>query len=459
MSYSENKSKYNDLLILAVIILIALLFISLCFNDSMWGDEAYSMLMIEHGFLGIAETTALDVHPPLYYYIAKIFAMIFGYRVTVVKLVSVLPVVLTMIFVWMKSKKLFPHYYTKLSLVFILLIGLNPQAFTYNIQLRMYTWAMFFVTCSGIFAYELFRELRIKTIILFILVSLGAAYTHYYAAVAECFVYFMLFVAILLKNKKNMIYCIAITIFTIIGYVPWLPFFYKQLTTTTSNWWLATLKWSNLSNSIKFLFDGDFVYFYLVIAGAVVIGLCKSLVKLEKKEVCIYAILCIGVCVLTIFSGYVISKLVRPLFLDRYIYPSAGLLFLGISIALCCIDYGKIYREILIAIVCVEVPFLYLTTLQAEYRTGTDSAIQYIQSNISSDEVISTDHPVNWSCLPWYLPEYQCNTVTIDGNTSGYVLTQKTKKELKSLIPNKKIKTLYSGNVDNYYYFSIYYVE
>ena len=64
-----NKKKsftklFDNLVILIPIILVLLIFISLIFNDSTWGDEAYSMLMIKHSFIDIAKTTALDVHPP-----------------------------------------------------------------------------------------------------------------------------------------------------------------------------------------------------------------------------------------------------------------------------------------------------------------------------------------------------------------------------------------------------------
>ena len=108
------------------------------------------------------KVTATDVHPPLYYFISKIFTMIFGYSVPVVKLVSITPLILTMIFIGIKAKKLFKENSFLITVLFILLIGFSPRALAFGIELRMYTWAMCFVTFSGIYAYELYGNPRNK---------------------------------------------------------------------------------------------------------------------------------------------------------------------------------------------------------------------------------------------------------------------------------------------------------
>jgi uncharacterized membrane protein len=131
--------------------------------------------------------------------IAKTFTIVFGYSVSVVKIASIVPVILIMILVTIKSKKLFSEKQEKIALIFNLLIAFIPIAFTMNIELRMYTWAMFFCTCSGIYAYEIYKDSKKKSnMLLFIIFSLCAAYTHYFAAITAFVIY-----AFLLKIKRT----------------------------------------------------------------------------------------------------------------------------------------------------------------------------------------------------------------------------------------------------------------
>jgi len=71
--------------------LLCLLFLSF-YNKTFWYDEAYSIGLIDMSFKDIWNTTALDVHPPLYYYILKVFTFIFGHSVTSFHLCSLLGV-------------------------------------------------------------------------------------------------------------------------------------------------------------------------------------------------------------------------------------------------------------------------------------------------------------------------------------------------------------------------------
>lgn len=223
-----KKINSKDIIIILIMIITFIVNFTLIFNDSVWQDEAYTMNIIKNDFIGIVETTINDVHPPLYYFIAKIFTMCFGYSVPIVKIASIVPIILTMLFVWLKTKKLFPEKYVKITCIFSLLIGFMPVAFSQNIELRMYTWAMFFTTCTGIFAYELYLNHTSKNkLFLFVLTALCAAYTHYYAALTECFIYLFLFLILVVKHKawKEIL---TIANLTIAGYLPWLPIFIKQ---------------------------------------------------------------------------------------------------------------------------------------------------------------------------------------------------------------------------------------
>lgn len=457
----EKIKKINkiDLLINILIASIAILYISLIFNDSLWGDEAYTMMMLKTSFVDIVKATAMDVHPPLYYFIAKIFTFVFGYSVSAVKIASITPVILTMFFVKSKAKKLFKENANLITVIFVLLIGLSPRAISMAVELRMYTWAMFFVTCSGIYAYELYKsEQNKKALILFILSGLAASYTHYYAAVTECIIYLFLIINLLISNKKDWKTCLIFSGATIIGYLPWLPIFIKQFSSVRGGWWLTTFNSDSILSIIKYLFNGDLVYFYLIIVATVIVGLISSIKSKKKDHDIWFAVMAILSFVITVGIGCIASILIRPVFVERYMYPSAGIFFLGLSIVICKSEYKNLIKDALIGLIVLNVILTYTIEYKKEYRTGTEEFKQIVAETIKQEEVSTDVMVLSWSILPYYLPN---NTIVneINENTRGYVITDKRIEELENIIKDASIDFIYTGNVDNVHYFNIYYVR
>lgn len=454
----DNTKKKRGL-IYGSIIIITLIFLSLIFNDSMWGDESFTMLMIKHKFIEIPQYTAIDVHPPLYYYIAKAFCVVFGYSVPVVKIVSIIPVMLSMILVWRKSQKLFPQYAFRISFIFNLLIGLNPKAFTYSIQLRMYTWASFFVLCSVLLALEIYKEVALREVILFIVVGLCGAYTHYYVIVAEVFIYITLIVAIILKNRKNIKASIIIVGCTIIGYMPWIPLFTKQISKTKETFWLEKVSLSGIGGSVEFLFKGKFMVPYVIIMLIIIASIIEIFIK-KRNYMTKVSLLCISLYGAVLATGIIASKLIRPVFLNRYLFVSAGTVFFGIAIGLCCIEHEKVIRNILIAVIIASFPFSYSKALKQEYHTGTKRALKKIEKKIPKNAVILTDNGLDWTTLPYYLPKRKVYAIEkVKSDTRGYIITKKKEYQIRNIIEGAKVKKLFKGNIDNYYKFGVYYIK
>ncbi|MEM7032363.1 MAG: glycosyltransferase family 39 protein, partial [Chloroflexota bacterium] len=46
--------------------------------QSLWSDEGNSYALIQAGFVDIANRTAFDIHPPLYYWLLKLWSVILG---------------------------------------------------------------------------------------------------------------------------------------------------------------------------------------------------------------------------------------------------------------------------------------------------------------------------------------------------------------------------------------------
>lgn len=93
-------SKVKKFLPILMPVLIASGYMLLCsanLHQSVWFDEAYSGALVKFNFDEIWSMTAADVHPPLYYFLLKIWSMMFGSADYVLRFLSVFFGALTII--------------------------------------------------------------------------------------------------------------------------------------------------------------------------------------------------------------------------------------------------------------------------------------------------------------------------------------------------------------------------
>ena len=131
---------------------------SLCFSNDIWYDELFTVGMAEHSYGELVRFTAADVHPPLYYCIVKLFAdlcKLFAPGVGTVipaKIVSVLPYFILLIYAVTFIRKRFGIFVGGL---FLFCVTAMPQLPAYTVEVRMYGWALLFVTAAFLHGYAL----------------------------------------------------------------------------------------------------------------------------------------------------------------------------------------------------------------------------------------------------------------------------------------------------------------
>lgn len=118
------------------------LLFSVCFNNNVWPDEAFSFDMAAHySVMDIIIRTAGDVHPPFYYLLAHMFVILFGKKLIVLKAVSVLAAAGCML---LSATVVYRRFGLKTAAAMIFLSAFAPQMAFFGVQLRMYSWAAFF---------------------------------------------------------------------------------------------------------------------------------------------------------------------------------------------------------------------------------------------------------------------------------------------------------------------------
>jgi uncharacterized membrane protein len=103
-----------------------------------------------------------------------------------------------------------------------------PKMMFFGLQIRMYSWAMFFLTLSFYYCYKITKKSTKKNWIIFTIFSSLAIYTHYYGIIAVCILYSILLVHLILKNKVLIKNWILSTTFISLSYIPWIIIFLNK---------------------------------------------------------------------------------------------------------------------------------------------------------------------------------------------------------------------------------------
>lgn len=380
---------------------LTLISVSLVFNHNAWVDEIYSMRWTKLSWPDMMHSLINDVHPPLYYFLLKIWNTLTNFSLVGAKLFSVLPVAaylsLGIIFV----KKQFGR---KAMVFYLLFITFVPCMLEKTVEVRMYTWTVLFSILSGIYLYYLMKEQLRKNWILFTVFSLAAAYTHYYGLAAMIFIYLALLVYfVFLKNWKQILYFFICCAATIAGYLPWLGIALKQITAVNQDYWIQPA--SSRLSYIRELLISNFPYsekiFLMLI---VVLILYTGILFLIKKNWQLYWALAVCAPIwCTMFAGHLYGTLVRPVLISRYIIISLCLMVLGLSAVWKYINKYLLIPPCLffLAVGC----FTYREVYAAEYHTLTDSTMTYMQKTITSGEMIAYDVTSLDNAILYYIPQ------------------------------------------------------
>lgn len=84
----DKKTKIGFII---VYIILAVLIVTLGFSEEIWLDESFSIHMMGHSLDEIIHFTSIDVHPPLYYFILKLFVFVAGKHMIVYRIASIIP--------------------------------------------------------------------------------------------------------------------------------------------------------------------------------------------------------------------------------------------------------------------------------------------------------------------------------------------------------------------------------
>ena len=419
-SMTSEKAVRN--LFFAASVLLLLMMAAATLSRATWFDEAFSLELINNSFPKMIELAIPDVHPPLYYIILKIAVDTFGLLVPslsenfVAKMVSLIPYILLAALSMTKIRRIWGDI---CGAVYMFCMLSMPQFMYYGIDIRMYSWSLFFVTLSYLYAQEIMNggKIKIKSWVLFSLFSVLAAYTHYYACVAVAVIYAFLAVWLFFSDKKSLKLWLAFSLATIAAYAPWIKALVIQVSTVSGEYWISPV-------TIRCVLD----YTYFVMGPVKKLGLiplaacagCAVLFFKTKppKNIKWIAVLGITVLVGTAVIGTAVSIIVRPVFFHRYLFPSLGCFWFFFAIAL-----GRVFetKKVFAMIICAA--FL-VTGFYNGYNFAKEEITYYRNLQeikvavevIKDDDIIIANGPLLPGCVS-YLTGQTVYYKGLDGKT------------------------------------------
>jgi uncharacterized membrane protein len=430
-------------------------------KSSIWFDEAFSAFIVRFDYFKIVQYTASDVHPPVYYWILKLWITFFGTSEIAFRSLSVVFGVSAIIFGYLLVKRLFGRKAAWLSL---LLMVISPMLIRYGQEARMYTLA---ATIALAATYVLTFAVKSKNkrpwIIYGILVSLGM-WTHYFTALVWLSHWVWRSIVTWQSGARGKKFRLAfftknwiIAHVVAVGlFLPWLPFMATQLSVIQGGgFWIGPISANSFTNyftNVLFYLEHDqatrlyataFVAI-ITILTALSVKLYSQLGKQDRQSYLLIISLAFVPAVLLFIAS---TFPLQSSFVERYLIPSAAgfALFSGVTLALGAKKLRKVWRILAILLVVVSMAFGISNVYwmgnynkNSSTKVMTRELVKEIQAkSFDKEPIISADPWVFYEAAfyetdsnPMYMIDAQ-----IDYNRYGslYMLRDSTQYHIKDL--------------------------
>jgi len=457
----KKENQISDKIIywqLGLVFLAALVlrFSPMLWQRDFWYDEAFTGILLKSSWNEMNRMIFADVHPPLYYWLAKPVAALFDYSPLGIRLFSVLMSLASLISLFWIGRKMFSLSSGILAAIFL---AFSPFAIQYAQEARMYAlfgllmlWAVWF------FYQALEKNLRRDWFFWGIFGGL-AFLTHYLSLFFFVIFYLVLVFWQIIFNKK--IWWRAFlgqpgfwlgTGTIAIFFLSWSKIFIAHITKGNLGWidvtYLSVLPSTlqiflfghppgvggvPVANAFRGFFDGASVGLLVLLIGFVLATWLWQK-KQKRKEIFLLTSLSLGVLVFLILLSHLNIKL----YVSRYFMPAALLVYLLLA-GLFLTVFSDRKSWMLVAAVF---GFLLFFLKPISYNTDWSQIVAGKKMGLIQAQIFIATNPFDYSTARYYLGEenvryYNKNNPQED--FSGWVVVG-NQNRLEDLTAMKKIR-------------------
>lgn len=312
--------------------------------QSVWFDEAYSIILAKKPVGELLYLTSVDTHPPLYYLLLKLWASIFGWSELALRSLSVLAMGGAALVGVLLVKRLFG---VKAALMALLFVVLAPFLLRYGFEIRSYALASFIgmaATYALVAAIEATdRKRQLWLYLLYALLVTVGIYTLYYTAVL--WITHLVWLIWRTRVQKEAImrqrWWLSFILVALL-FLPWLPTFFSQLNNGALAPIAQQLTVENIVGIVSFWFlyqsseqlDGFWslvIVAIITVLAYLTVTAFKTVTARQKPYLMLFSLYTtVPVSLVALIS------LVRPMYVERYLaHVLIGIvLFIGVALAI-----------------------------------------------------------------------------------------------------------------------------
>lgn len=295
-------------------------------QESIYGDEAYSIFQGQKPLGELTDVFLHDQNPPLHIALLHFWMQLFGISDVSAKSFSVVLSVLCAFVLFIYSKK----YLNKTAAIFVSILFLfsNVQLF-YSHEIRTYALVQVLCMSSFYFYFKILKTPDKTSIVMLTLFNLLLLFSHY----LTIFIHITQFICVWMfykENKKGIKYYVVSQLIVMVLFLPWLKVLFANLPQNGS-FWLSAPGFGELQWFV-FMLNGNewlFAIFSTIILSSLLMVFLNKRFHFFKQgfDVRIY-VLFFTWYVLPIALDFWVAQY-TPVFLGRYfLYSSIGLCLL-----------------------------------------------------------------------------------------------------------------------------------
>lgn len=394
-------------------------------TSSIWFDEAFSAYITKYNFAEITHYTALDVHPPLYYWLLKGWTSVFGTSAFAFRSMSVFFGVIALILLFFLIKRLFNR---KTAAASVVLVAISPLFVSLGIEMRMYMLVAVIVLAATLMLWRSLKTGKLCDYIIYgVLVCLGM-FTHYFTAVVwlSHWVYRAIYLRTNGLNGRKLAKAyfdkpwIIAHIVAVGLYVPWIPTVITQFRTVSNGFWIPAVTANTPSNYLSellFHLQGDQVEGWLsmlffvtvILIGVLIYRYLRQIRYSRAERRSFYLVLTMAIAPVIFLMLLSLPPLTSS-FVDRYVLSAA--IFTVALVAVLVVNYKSSKANwwitptaLTLAITCCFSYGVFQVYHQGNYSKlngMTGEVIRTIQKTDHSNTPIVSSDPYDYYAASFY---------------------------------------------------------
>lgn len=312
-------------------------------RQSVWFDEAYSILLTQQTADQLLYLTSLDTHPPLYYLTLQVWTALFGYGEAALRSLSVLAMGGALVVAGLLLRRMFGGRIAFMTIPFLVFA---PMLLRYGFEIRAYALASLIgVLATYVLVVALQAKRRNQWLLYTLYAVLVAAGTLTLYYLVLLWIAHFIWLVWQTRRKKQSIWkapWLLALMGSVVLFLPWLPVFASQV----GNGALASITQALTLDNLMSIFSFTFIYqpswqvgaFMSLVVLAVIVILTVLLQRVfrtidGKHRPYLYLLALYVIVPLAVLA---LVSLVKPLYVERYLshVMIGGYMLVGVVIAM-----------------------------------------------------------------------------------------------------------------------------